>query len=608
MTFDELKNKALSLPLLPGVYIMKDRTGQVIYVGKAKKLKNRVSQYFQLSAAHSGKTRRMVSQITDFDTIVERSEFEALVLECSLIKRHQPRYNILLKDDKGYPYVRVDRKAEYPVMEMVGKVAADDAEYYGPFGGRYVTQQAMDAIRLALRLPGCSRVFPRDLGKGRPCLNFHIGNCQGWCQGDLSREEYLRRIDQACQLLKGDYKGVSAELERKMLQASDELRFEEAANLRDRVKAVEALGQKQLVTVGSSKQIDVVGYYENGTKACFAVLHFVEGTLVDKEHEILPPSENAQEAVSALVKQFYLKRGFAPREILLPMEMEDAELFARLLTENCGRKITIRTPQRGDGLKLVALANVNAREESERITSKEEKLTATLTALGKLLQLPEAPKRLESYDISNISGTDIVASMVVFCDGRPRKSDYRRFAVRDMEQQDDYASMAQIIRRRMARYLAGDEKFSTLPNALLIDGGAKHVACVEQVLREFRLNIPAFGMVKDARHRTRGLVTSNGDELGLTANPAHIAFIGRIQEETHRFAITYHRNLRTKRMKSSKLEQIPGVGGTRRKQLLQRFKTLRGVSQASLEELRAVVPQNVAKAVYAYFHREEEEI
>jgi len=606
MTFAELKEKALSLPLAPGVYIMQDRNGQVIYVGKAKKLKNRVSQYFQASAAHTGKTRRMVSQIDSFDTIVASSEFEALVLECSLIKRHMPRYNILLKDDKGYPFVRVDVKKDFPTMEMVGKVQEDGAKYFGPFGGRYITQQLLDAIRVALKLPNCSHNFEKGSKQGRVCLNFHIGNCDGWCKMENAQAAYRERMEQAMSLLKGDYKKLAAELRRKMEQAAEELRFEEAASLRDRAAAIEKLSQKQLVTAGASSQTDVIGYFENESRACFAVLHFADGALLDKEYEFLTPAQQVSEAVASLVKQYYLRSGMAPKEILLPTEMEDGDLFAELLSQTYGKKVRIRTPQRGDGVRLVQLALENAKEEVERVTSKEEKHQATLRALGELMGLLEIPKRLESYDISNTAGTDIVASMVVFEEGRPKKKDYRHFRIRDLEDQDDYASMRQVIRRRFKRYLENDPKFSVLPDALLIDGGAAHVTCAEEELEALGVSVPVFGMVKDDRHRTRGLVTAQNEELGLTGNPALFALIGKIQEETHRFAITYHRKEQSKHIRTSQLENIPGIGKSRSSLLLKTFKSVKAIREADVEMLKKVVPENVANAIYTYFHREGE--
>lgn len=608
MTFQELKQKANSLPLVPGVYIMQDRTGQVIYVGKAKKLKNRVSQYFQDSASHSGKTRRMVSQIFEFNTIVAGSEFEALVLECSLIKRHMPRYNILLKDGKGYPYVRLDRSLSYPTMEMAGKTAEDGAMYFGPYGGRFITQQVLHSIRVALKLHDCSRVFPRDIGKERPCLNYHIGTCDGWCLPDRSQEEYRSRIDQAVQLLKGDYKKAASDLKSRMEQAAEELRFEEAASLRDRMKAIENLSQKQIVTAGSSALTDVIGYYANETRACFAVLHFESGNLLDKDYEILTPSDTAEDTVSALVKQYYLVRGSVPKEILLPVDMEDAGLFSELLLQTYGRRVLLRRPMRGGGVRLVELANGNAREEAERITTREERTLGTLRQFGQLIGLHELPKRLESYDISNTAGKDMVGSMVVFEDGKPKRSEYRSFKLRDLEDQDDYAAMGQVLFRRFTRYLNKDPKFSSLPDALLIDGGAAHAGAAEAVLQELGLQIPVFGMVKDDRHRTRGLVRSDNSELGLTANPALFAFVGRIQEETHRAAITHHKKLQGSHVRASCLEEIPGVGEKRRKLLLKEFKTIKAIREADLTALSVILPRSTAEAVYEYFHPREEEI
>lgn len=459
MTFEELKDKALSLPYEPGVYIMQDKAGTVIYVGKAKKLKNRVSQYFQDTAAHTPKTRKMVSQIDHFDTIVARSEFEALVLECSLIKRHMPKYNILLKDDKGYPYLRVDLTEDYPTMQMVSKTAGDKASYFGPFGGRSVTQHVIDTLRLTLKLPGCSKQFPRDLGKDRPCLNFHMNNCDGWCQLSRSQKEYHARMEQAVLILQGSYKKVADELRMQMEGAAEKLQFELAASLRDRLRAVESLGERQLVTAGTMANTDVIGYYQNEARACFAVLHYVNGSLLDKEYEILSPADDPQEAVSALVKQFYLARGTAPKVILTPFELEDAELFSALLQQELNKKVLIRMPQRGDNVRLVELAHKNAREEAERITTKAERRTGTLGALADMLHLPDIPHRMEAYDISNLAGTDIVASMVVFQDGRPLKSAYKRFRVEGLTDQDDYASMHQILLRRLTHYVQQDAGF-----------------------------------------------------------------------------------------------------------------------------------------------------
>ena len=604
MTFDELKEKALSLPYAPGVYIMRDQTDKVIYVGKAKKLKNRVSQYFQDTASHSPKTRIMVSKIHHFDVIVAASEFEALVLECSLIKRYLPKYNILLKDDKGYPYLRLDMREIYPKITLVSKLSDDGAEYFGPFGGRSVTHDVMEALRLTLKLPGCHLQFPRDVGKGRPCLNYHMNQCAGWCQEGKSCTEYRQTMLQARELLRGNYKVVADEIREQMLSASDNLEFELAANLRDRLHAVENLGQKQLVTAGTLADTDVIGYGETEAKACFAVLHFSGGNLLDKEYEVFPKPDEKTEAVSSLMKQFYLSRGLAPKRVLLPFSLDDSELFSRLLEQQLGRLPKLSVPQRGDNARLVELACKNAQEEAERVTGKDERVSATLSLLGKMLMM-EPPMRIESFDISNISGTDIVASMVVFQSGKPYKSGYKRFKVEGLDNQDDYASMHQVVKRRFAHYKEGDKGFEAAPDLLLIDGGVNHARTAVRALGELELEFPVFGMVKDDRHRTRALVTSEGQEIRIDNNQAVFSLIGSIQEETHRFAISYHRQLRSKRLRHSELDDIPGIGPKRKQELLRQFKSIQAIRQATLPELERLLPKDAAAAVYAHFQNTE---
>ena len=606
MTFDELKEKALALPYAPGVYIMRDKTDKVIYVGKAKKLKNRVSQYFQDTASHTPKTRLMVSKIHHFDVIVAASEFEALVLECSLIKRYMPKYNILLKDDKGYPYLRLNMKEIYPTITLVSKPAEDGADYYGPYGGRAVTHDMVEAIRLTLKLPGCHKQFPRDIGKERPCLNYHMNQCAGWCRPEKTCAEYRQVMLQAKQLLQGNYKAVAEEIRQQMLAAAENLEFELAANLRDRLNAVENLGQKQLVTAGTLADTDVVGYGETEAKACFAVLHFSGGNLLDKEYEVFPRPDDKTEAVSSLLKQFYLSRGLAPKRVLLPFDIDDGELFAQLLEQRYGRRPKLHVPQRGDNVRLVELACKNAYEEAQRVTGKEERANATVALLGKMLNLEEL-HRMESFDISNISGTDIVASMVVFQDGRPKKSDYKRFKVEGLEGQDDYGSMRQVLLRRFTHYKAGDPGFSEGPDLLLIDGGVNHAKVAEDVLQELGLSFPVFGMVKDDRHRTRALVTAQGREIRIDNNQAVFALIGSIQEETHRFAITYHRQLRSKRLRYSELDGIAGIGPKRKQDLLRQFKSLTAISQATLPELERLLPKDAALAVYQHFQEKREQ-
>jgi excinuclease ABC subunit C len=547
----------------------------------------------------------MVSKIDHFDVIVAASEFEALVLECSLIKRHMPKYNILLKDDKGYPYLRLDMREIYPRITMVSKISDDGAAYYGPYGSRGVTQDVMEAIRLTLKLPGCKKEFPRDVGKDRPCLNYHMNQCGGWCQASKSAVEYRALMEQARQLLNGNYKAVAGEIKEQMLAAAENLEFELAASLRDRLNAVEALGQKQLVTAGTLADTDVIGYAQTEAKACFAVLHFSGGNLLDKDYEVFPVPDDRETAVSSLMKQYYLSRGLAPKHVLLPFEIEDGDLFSQLMEQQFGRKSHLRVPQRGDNVRLVELACKNAYEEAQRVTSREEKSMGTLNLLGKMLSM-EPPRRIESFDISNISGTDIVASMVVFEDGKPKKKDYKRFKIEALTNQDDYASMAQVVRRRFSHYKAGDAGFETAPDLLLIDGGIAHARVAVEALEQLGLTMNVFGMVKDDRHRTRALVTPDGQEIGIDANQSVFAFIGNIQEETHRFAITFHRQLRSKRLRYSELDSIPCIGPKRKQQLLKTFKSLSAIGQATIPELERFLPKDAAAAVYHHFHQQED--
>lgn len=606
MTFDELKEKAHALPLKPGVYIMQDAKNTVIYVGKAKALKNRVSQYFANLASHTEKTRAMVSQIDHFDVIIADSEFEALVLECSLIKRHQPRYNILLKDGKGYPYVRLPVKEDYPRFSLVNKPAEDGARYFGPFGTRGATQNIVDALCAALKLPTCSRKFPRDVGKERPCLNKHMGLCAGWCQSTLTAEDYRQAVEQAVRLLEGRFQEVEEELSAEMERAAEELRFEKAAELRDRIRAIELLGKRQKVVAGSLADTDVVGYHQGTAKSCFVLLHYVGGDLAAKDMELIEsPMEGEQsEAVSALMGQYYAPRQALPAQILLPCEIEDEVPLARLLSEHCGHRVSLVTPQRGAKMDLIRLANTNAAEEVERATDRAERQSRLMEAVGRLLGLTETPHRMEAYDISNTGHDDIVASMTVFVDGRPLKRDYRHFKLKDMDGPDDYASMHQVLTRRFKRYLDGDEKFSALPDVLLIDGGATHAGVARQVLEELELTIPIFGMVKDDRHHTRALVTPDGQEIGIQQNQAIFSLIGQIQEETHRFAIEFNRLQRKNRVQGSVLDQIPGVGPKRRADLLKHFKSVKAIKAASREALAEAVDQKTAAAVYDFFRGE----
>ena len=604
MTLEELRDKAHSLPLKPGVYIMQDARNEVIYVGKAKALKNRVSQYFADLASHTEKTRAMVSQIDHFDVIIADSEFEALVLENSLIKRHQPRYNILLKDDKGYPYIRLTVKDPYPRFSLANKAAEDGARYFGPYGSRGSTQGIIDALRLALKLPSCSKKFPRDIGKERPCLNYHLGQCDGYCRPEMDQGRYREAVEQAIRLLEGKFKEVGEELQAEMERAAEELRFEKAAELRDRYRAIELLGKRQKVVAGSLADTDVVGFHRGEAKSCFVVLHYVDGELAAKDWDLIETPMEADEAenISALVRQYYAGRGRLPRQILLPCELEDEAPLARMLSEAAEYRVNLINPQRGAKMDLIRLANKNAVEEVERWTTREERQSRLLELLGRLLSLEGAPKRIESYDISNTGADDIVASMVVYVNARPLKRDYRHFKLKDMQGPDDYASMEQVLTRRFRRYLDGDEKFGDLPDLLLIDGGENHARVAVRVLETCGLAIPVFGMVKDDRHRTRALITPEGREIGIQGNPSVFSFIGQIQEETHRFAIEFNRLQRKSRVQGSVLDKIPGVGEKRRAELLKHFKSVKNIRAASLAELEEIVDRRTARAVFAFFN------
>ena len=602
---DTLREKANNLPLLPGVYIMLDEKSEVIYVGKAKKLKNRVSSYFH--GEHLPKVQAMVDKVADFNVIVAASEFEALVLENSLIKRHKPHYNILLKDDKGYPFIRLDMREEYPSMSLSNRAAKDGAKYYGPFGSRGQTRNVISTISKALLLPDCSRKFPRDIGKERPCLNYHMGACLGWCLKDSSGEEYRRRMTQAALILDGKSGELLEDLRFQMEQAAEELRFEKAAELRDRMRAVENLSNRQRVIATAFADTDAIGFCR-GAKSCFTVLHFVNGDLVGKDTEMMEePLEEDSEAISDLVRQYYTAhRGGWPKSVLLPCEIEDRQDLEELLSQCSGRRMYIETPKRGERMRLIESAALNAREEIQRRTTATQRRSKTLEWLQKTLELEQFPERIEAFDVSNLGATGIVAAMTVHVDGKPLKRDYRKFRIKDLEMQDDYASMYQAVYRRFRHYAEGDEKFAPLPDLLLIDGGDTHAAVAVQAQLDLGFCVPTFGMVKDDRHRTRALISPEGQEIGISQNQAVFALIGGIQEETHRFAIEYQRSLRNESYGST-LDKIPGVGEKRRNELIKTFKSVKAIREASLEQLRLVVPRNTAQAVYDYFHNGESE-
>ena len=602
---ETLRKKANSLPLLPGVYIMLDKHAEVIYVGKAKKLKNRVTSYFH--GDHLPKVAAMIEKIADFNVIVASSEFEALILENSLIKRHKPHYNILLKDDKGYPFIRIDLAKKYPVMTVASRHGKDGASYYGPYGGRGQTHQIITSLCHALLLPDCTRRLPAEIGKERPCLSYHIGTCEGWCRPEADNAEYRERIGQAVLILEGRSEELIAKVRAEMEKAAEEYRFELAARLRDRMRAIEGLANRQRVISTAFADTDAISFCR-GAICCFSVLHFAGGDLAEKETVVLDePLEEDEEALADIIREYYLPReGRRPKYILTELEPDGREALEQLLSEGNAHKVHIEVPQRGERRRLVEMAKMNASEEILRRTTETRRRSKTLECVQKMLSLETFPERIEAFDISNLGDTGIVAAMTVFKDAKPLKKDYRKFRIRDLPVRDDYASMYQAVFRRFRHAAAGDEKFAALPDLLLIDGGTVHAQTACRALADAGISVPVFGMVKDDRHRTRALVTPGGEEIGIQSNQAVFSLIGKIQEETHRFAIEYQRSLRLEGY-ASELDGIPGVGDVRKAELLKHFKTIKAIREASFEELCAAVPKNTAKAVAEYYQEKKAE-
>jgi len=605
MTFDELKEKAHRLPLEPGVYLMHDRSGEIIYIGKAKVLRNRVSQYFADLSSHTLKTRRMIANIDWFETIFARTELDALLLENTLIKKHKPKYNILLKDDKGYPFIRLENGA-YPRFAVAAR-RTEEGRYFGPFGGRGTANLAIRLLTETFRLPSCTRRFPRDIGKERPCLRYDLHKCCGVCAGAVSEEEYAELLRQCVLVLEGKSERLEAELKDEMERAAEALEFERAAAFRDRLAAVQKLGRSRVVVAAAGADVDALAFGVRGARACVTRLSYMDGALVDKKTVFFDGLDegDAADALESYILQYYARAGKAPRELYLSHPLDNEQVVTDFLAGLAGRKCALRVPQRGEKLRQVELAEENAALELSEAEDFERRTGRTLTALQELLCLPAPPRRMEAYDISNTAGDTPVASMTVFEEGRPHKSAYRRFQVKTAVGGDDYGAMAEVLGRRLDRALAGDEHFLPLPDLLLMDGGAGQVSVALQELRSRGLDIPLCGMVKDDHHRTRALVTTDGRELGLTTRPAVFALIGRIQEETHRFAVEYHQEKRGQKMRAGALDGIAGLGPERKKLLLRSFGSVRAIRAATEEQLAAVVPQGVARAVCEKLHAEE---
>ncbi len=611
MTIKELRQKAMKLPLTPGVYIMKNAKKEIIYIGKAKALKNRVSQYFGSDKTHPEKVRQMVFNVDDFDYILCESEFEALVLECSLIKQHKPKYNILLKDDKGYSYIRIS-KEKYPRLSFEMQKAEDGAEYLGPYMSSWYAKNAVDEAKKIFRLPSCNKVFPRDMNKSRPCLNYYIKQCSAPCCGKISQKDYCESVASAVDFLKsGDTASIRLMTE-KMNEAAENLEFELAAKLRDRINAVKRITQKQKVVAANVREQDVIAVMTEGEDACFAVLRFEDGRLYDKEDFLIKDIGGQVDLLSLrreFIQQFYTMRTKIPPVVTLDGEIENEELLTQWLSEKTATKVRLIHPQKGEQMHILAMAKQNA---AERLAQSRGHLGHELTALdelAKLLGLSKVPVFIESYDISNLMGTENVAGMVVFKNGRPYKDSYRRFKIKGFVGQDDYASMNEVLTRRFEEYFKNKdsgEGFGILPDLILLDGGKGQVSAVRPVLERFGLNIPLFGMVKDGSHRTRA-ITDEGREIAITSRRQAFTLVSTIQDEVHRFAVGYHRAARKKKTFSSSLTNIDGIGKERAKALLSYFKTIDRIKTADVEELMNVREMNrpAAEAVYRYYHYED---
>ena len=607
----ELRQKAMRLPLSPGVYLMHNKAGEIIYIGKAKALKNRVSQYFGSEKNHDAKVRRMVSNVDWFEYILCDSEFEALVLESSLIKQNQPKYNILLKDDKGYSYIRVSG-GPWPRITEVKKVEDDGAKYIGPYLSSWSIKQTIDSARKIFKLPDCTRKFPQDFGKGRPCLNYYIKQCCAPCRGRVSEAEYNEAFQEALDFIKGGSSTSVKALTAKMEEAAENMEFELAARLRDRIAAINKMKERQKVVASKIEEQDVFALAQGETHTAFEVFRFTGGKLSDRESFLTEGCQPDPEARSEFLRQYYAIRDRVPPVVTIDGPVEDAELVARWLSEKRGKSVKLHVPQRGEQAQLVQMCRQNAAESIARQAGSTGRDASALDELRRLLGLEKVPAYIECYDISNLQGGENVAGMVVFENGRPLKSAYRKFKIQTVTGQDDYGSMREVIRRRFTEYYAhqqqGDTQgFGRLPDLVLLDGGKGHVAAVQPVLRELGVAVPLFGLVKDDKHRTRAIALSGG-EIAIQSNRRAFTLLSTIQDEVHRFAIGYHRQQRKKAAVSSTLTSIPGIGEARAKALLKHFKTVAAIGQADLKELEEApsMTQPAARRVYQFFHGEPE--
>ena len=608
---EELKK----LPGKPGVYLMHDERDAIIYVGKAISLKNRVRQYFQSSRNKGAKIEQMVTHISRFEYIVTDSELEALVLECNLIKEHRPKYNTMLMDDKSYPFIKVTVNEPFPRVMLARQMKKDKAKYFGPYTSAGAVKDTIELIRKLYHIRSCNRSLPKDIGKERPCLNYHIHQCQAPCQGYISQEEYRKSIDEVVRFLNGHYDLVLKELEEKMMAASDSLEFEKAIEYRELLTSVQKVAQKQKITDTAGDDRDIIAMASEGEDAVVQVFFIRSGRLIGRDHFYLKSAENDTEGeiLSSFIKQFYAGTPYIPAELMLPEEIEDQDIIEEWLTARRERRVHLRIPKKGTKEKLVELAQKNAqmvlKNDRERLKREEGRTIGAVKELEKILGL-KGIIRMEAYDISNTNGFDSVGSMVVYEHGKPKRNDYRKFKIKTVQGPDDYASMNEVLTRRFGHGLRAQQEesetggFQIFPDLIMMDGGRGQVNIALEVLEKLHLHIPVCGMVKDDNHRTRGLYFNN-TELPIDRNSECFRLITRIQDEAHRFAITFHRQLRSKGQVHSVLDDIPGVGPARRKDLMRCFENIDAIRNATVEELKELPSMNEksAQEVYKFFHQ-----
>ncbi len=613
---DLLRKKAMGLPMAPGVYIMKDTKGEIIYIGKAKVLRNRVSQYFGSQNTHATKVRRMVEHVYDFDYILTTSEFEALILECSLIKQHQPHYNILLKDSKGYCYIKITDEPWRRLQFTYHKVD-DGSKYLGPYISSFVVTQSLDAARKIFKLPQCNLTFPCSTYNRRPCLNFHMNQCNAPCCGKVSKEVYDASIDEAIAFLKGGTKEYLSKLEERMERYAEDLEFEKAAEVRDTISAIKRLNDRQKVIFSGSDTEDVFALAREEEKICFHVLRFTEGQLTDSEHFFIDMEDTLEQTRTEMLERFYMLREDIPEKIILDGPLEDNDLLAQWLSDKLGKKVSIVIPQKGRQFELMNMAKSNAYEQLAQ-THKQTKRDTAVIELGELLGLPKPPEYIESYDISHTAGADAVGGMVVFKNGVPLKSDYRKFIIKEAEGGDDYGAMHEVLTRRFTHYLEEQEKFEAsgvedlqqsaggfarLPDLILMDGGLGQVHAAEEVLKTLGLSVPVFGMVKDSKHRTRA-ITSDGGEIAIAATRKVYTLVTAVQDEVHRFAISFHHAKHSKNARHSELTDIPGIGEKKAATLMKELKTMDAIKRADIDTLAKLpgISTKDAVAIKSYFN------